>query len=98
MSKKSISKKDVYDIASLSRIHLEEHEIDALTKNLEDILHYIQKLEKADIRQVEPTSHVLALKNVFREDVINPSLGQSIALKIAVEQLNGSFKVPKVIE
>jgi aspartyl-tRNA(Asn)/glutamyl-tRNA(Gln) amidotransferase subunit C len=93
-----ITEKDVRYIASLSRIHLRTEEVEELTKNLEKILQFVAKLEKADVSNVEATSHVLPLKNVFREDVVKPSLGQKDALKIAVEEYNGFFKVPKVIE
>ena len=98
MSQKTITKKDVEYIASLSRIHLEGHELESLTKDLEKILHYVQKLEKLDVAKIDPTSHVLPLHNVFRQDIVKPSLGQTKALKIAVDQHNGSFKVPRVIE
>lgn len=93
-----ISQKDVQYIASLARIHLDEGEISRLTKDLEGILEYVAKLEKLDVADVKPTSHVLPLKNVYREDKIKPSLPQKAALSIAVAQHNGSFKVPKVIE
>ncbi len=93
-----ITDKDVKYIASLARIHLSDEESALFTKNLEGILHYVGKLEKLDVSKVEPTSHVLPLKNVYREDVVKPSLPQQAALKIAVEKHNGAFKVPKVIE
>lgn len=93
-----ISEKDVLHIASLSRIHLKEEEVDRLRTDLENILHYVQKLEKLDTAAIDPMSHVLPIKNVTREDAIVPSLTQEEALKIAVERLNSSFKVPKVIE
>lgn len=93
-----ISPKDVQSIASLARIYLEGHETEEITKNLESILGYISKLQTLDTSHVEPTSHVLELKNVFREDNIKPSLSQDEALSIAVEKSHGSFVVPKVIE
>ena len=93
-----ISEKDVKYIASLSRIHLDPEEVKRLTKNLEDILHYIEKLKKLDVRDIQPTSHVLPIKNVYREDAVKPSLTQDAALSIAVEKHHGAFKVPKVIE
>lgn len=93
-----IRKDDVQHIAGLARIYLEDHELDRLTRDLEDIVVYIGNLEKLDVSQVEPTSHVLPLKNVYREDVLKPSLQQEEALKIAVAKHNGSFKVPQVIE
>lgn len=93
-----ITQKDVKYIADLSRIYLADEEAEKLTKNLEGILHYIDKLSKLDVSNVQPTSHVLPIKNVFREDTVIPSLTQEKALSVAVEKHNGSFKVPKVIE
>ena len=85
-------------IAHLSRIHLNDDEIKRLGKNLEDILQYIDKLKKLDIRDIQPTSHVLPLKNVFREDKVRPSLLQKEVMDIAITPHEGSFKVPQVIE
>ncbi len=93
-----ISDKDVQYVADLARIHLRNDEISHLTKDLENILHYIQKLDTLDVTDVQPTSHVASLKNVHREDAVKPSLTQQEALKFSVEQHEGSFKVPKVIE
>jgi len=93
-----ISEKDVRYVASLARIHLKDEEVDRLTKDLENILHYIDKLNTLDVTEVQPTTHVLPLKNVHREDIVRSSLTQQEALKFSVEQHEGSFKVPKVIE
>ena len=93
-----ISEADVKYIASLSRIHLKETEIKDLTKSLESILHYVRLLEKLDVQKIPPTSHVLPLKNVYREDVVTASLPHSEVMKIAADKHEGSFKVPKVIE
>jgi aspartyl-tRNA(Asn)/glutamyl-tRNA(Gln) amidotransferase subunit C len=93
-----ITKDNVVYIASLSRIYLREDEVESLTRNLEGILEYIDKLEKLDVTHVKPTSHIFSLENVYRSDDVKPSLTQEQALSIAVEQHNGSFKVPKVIE
>ena len=93
-----ITKKDVEHVASLARIHLKEKEVDCLTKDLEKILAHIHQLNALDVTDTQPTSHVLPLKNVYRKDKVLPSLGQKEVLKFAVEQKNGFFKVPKVIE
>ncbi len=93
-----ISENDVKYVANLARIHLRDEEVDRLTKDLEKILDYIDKLNTLDVGDIQPTSHVLPLKNVYREDVVRPSLTQEESLKISVEQHEGSFKVPKVIE
>lgn len=93
-----ITEKDAQYIAGLARIHLREDELKPLTKNLEDILEYIHKLNKLDVSKIKPTSHVLPIHNVYREDEVRMSLTQKEALSISVEQKNGSFMVPKVIE
>ena len=93
-----ISSKDVQYVAKLARVHLKEQDILKFTKNLEDILHYVAKLEKVNTSAIEPTSHVLPLKNIFREDTVRPSLPQKEALQNTLDPYQGSFKVPKVIE
>jgi aspartyl-tRNA(Asn)/glutamyl-tRNA(Gln) amidotransferase subunit C len=93
-----ISEKDVQYVAGLARMHLHGDEVQHLTKDLERILEYIHKLNSLDVGDVQPTSHVLPLKNVHREDTVRPSFSQDEALSISVEQHAGSFKVPKVIE
>ncbi len=93
-----ITEKDAQYIANLSRIYLQKNEATDLAKNLEDILQYVQTLNKLDVSGIEPTCHVLPLHNVYREDKTKPSLTQDETLSIAVEKKDGSFKVPKVIE
>lgn len=93
-----ITSKDVEYIASLARIHLTPEESLHMAQDLGRILDYVAALKQVNTDGIEPTSHVLHLKDVFREDEVRPSLGQKAALKIAVEQQAGSFKVPKVIE
>ena len=93
-----ITKETAQNIASLARINLSEADLTALTNDLEAILKYIAKLENLDISDVVPTSHVLPLKNVFREDRVVPALTQAEAVKIAVTQQDGAFTVPQVIE
>ena len=93
-----MTKDEIRYIASLARINLKDNELEHLTKNLDDILHYITKLQKLDVSQVQPTTHVLPINNVFRPDAVKPSLSQEEALSTAIAKHKGSFKVPQVIE
>jgi aspartyl-tRNA(Asn)/glutamyl-tRNA(Gln) amidotransferase subunit C len=93
-----INKNTVTYIASLARLHLDEPEADRFSRNLEDILHYVDQLNKLDVRDVKPTSHVLDVENVFREDKVTPSLSNDQALGFAVDKHKGFYKVPKVID
>ena len=93
-----ITQDTVQYIASLSRLHIADQEVETLRKNLEDILSYVDQLSQLDVGETAPTTHVLALKNVFREDTVKPSLPQEEVMKLAVEHADKCFKVPRVIE
>ena len=85
-------------VAALARLNIREEDAPRFAKNLEDILHYVEKLNALDVSTVKPTSHVLNVENVFREDKVLPSLTQAEALSFAIESHDGHYKVPKVIE
>ncbi|MCX5715665.1 MAG: Asp-tRNA(Asn)/Glu-tRNA(Gln) amidotransferase subunit GatC [Candidatus Omnitrophica bacterium] len=89
---------DVAYVAKLARLALSESEAARLEKQLSDILEYIGQLNKVDTKSVEPTSHVLPIENVYRDDLPKPSLTADEALKNAPRKENGFFKVPKIIE
>ena len=89
---------DVDKVAQLARLKFSEEEKRDLSSKLSDILSYMEQLNRLDTEDVEPTAHVLPLKNVFREDVVAPSMPQKELLANAPDQTMGHFKVPKVIE
>lgn len=89
---------NVDQVALLARIKLEEAEKKKLSQDLERILGYVKKLEELDTKDVPPTSHVLAIENVFRKDEAKPQQIIEDALKHAPEREGAFFKVPKVIE
>ncbi len=92
------NKSTVEYTAKLARMNLTKDEIISLTSQLDGILKYVEKLNKVDVTDVQPTSHVLPLKNVYREDVIKPSLNAEDALSNAPLKEGNFFKVPKIIE
>ncbi len=94
----SVSKEDVKYVAALARIHVPEKELGNFTKDLGDIVRYVEQLQKLDVEGVKPTSHAVPVGNVFRPDIVKPSLTHSQALSVAVEAKDGCFKVPLVIE
>ena len=94
-----IDKKIVKSVAFLSRIELDEKELEIYSRQLASIVSYINKLNEVGTKDVLPTSHVLStLKNVFRKDVVKPSLGCDEALRPAPSREGDFFKVPQVIE
>ena len=89
---------DIDYVAKLARINLTTAQKKKISKDLSDILGYIEKLKELNVDKVEPMSHVLPLKNVWREDKVKPSLAAEKALGNAPAKKGSSFSVPKVIE
>ncbi|NDI36112.1 Asp-tRNA(Asn)/Glu-tRNA(Gln) amidotransferase subunit GatC [Chengkuizengella sediminis] len=94
----SISIKDVDHVAKLARLELNDEEKDQFTKQLNAILQYAEKLNELDTENIQPTTHVLELTNVMREDVTRESLPLKKVFHNAPEEENGQIKVPAVLE
>ena len=93
-----MKKIDVKYIANLARIRLDEERIKDFSRQLNDIISYMEKLNNVDTRNTPPTTHPLPLKNVFREDEVKASLPVDKALANAPKRKDSFFKVPKIIE
>jgi len=91
-------KMDIEKVVGLARIELSEEEKATFGNQLEQILNYMEQLNRLDTAGVEPTSHAIPIHNVFREDETRPSLSQEDTLGIAPAQEDGHFKVPRIIE
>ena len=93
----SISREDVIHVSRLARLNLSEDEVEKFTGQLGAILEHIAKLNEVDTGGVEPTSHVLDIVNVFREDAVTDPPIENME-KMAPDFARGHFRVPKVIE
>lgn len=93
-----ISTEDVEHIAMLARLRLGDEEKELYRLQLSDILTYVQKLDELEIENVEPTSHVIPIRNVFREDTPGSSLPREEALRNAPQASEAFYQVPKIIE
>jgi len=89
---------EIEHIALLARLKLTEEEKRLFSKQVGSIIEYINKLNELGTANVEPTSHVLPLKNVFREDKLRPSLSRDKALQNAPDRNDRFYRVPKIIE
>ena len=92
-----ITKETIEHVANLARLNLTEQEKEKLTIEMASIISYMDKLNELDTTNIEPRSHVLQMKNVFREDIVQPSVDREDALKNAPSKNEEFFKVPKVI-
>jgi aspartyl-tRNA(Asn)/glutamyl-tRNA(Gln) amidotransferase subunit C len=94
----AITQDVVKQVALLARLRLEGDALKALAAQLDEILTYVQQLQQVNTDAVEPTSHVLPLANVLREDRPAPCLSQDAVAALAPAAQKPFVKVPKVIE
>ncbi|AKG05190.1 MULTISPECIES: Asp-tRNA(Asn)/Glu-tRNA(Gln) amidotransferase subunit GatC [Salimicrobium] len=93
-----ISEDQVKHVANLARLVVTDEEAEMFTKQLDDIITYAEQLNELDTEGVEPTTHVLDLKNVMRKDEPKEWIKKEDALKNAPDQQDGQFKVPSILE
>ncbi|MHA1755068.1 MAG: Asp-tRNA(Asn)/Glu-tRNA(Gln) amidotransferase subunit GatC [Candidatus Odinarchaeia archaeon] len=94
---KILSEEEVKHISWLSKIKLTEEQIKLFTKQFNDILNYFKKLDQADTSNVKLELYVTPLVDVFREDIVKPSLSLEQALKNAPKTEKTFIKAPKII-
>ena len=91
-------KMDIEKVAKLARLELSEREKNTFGNQLEQILTYMEQLNRLDTKGIEPTSHAIPVYNAFREDETKPSFPKEEVLGMGPEQEEGDFKVPRIIE
>jgi len=95
---KEFSKDTIEKVAKLALLDLTEEDKEKFSKQLRDILTYFKKLNDLDTSDIEPTTHTIDLKNVYREDKPKKSLSNEDALKNAEHKKDGYFKAPRILK
>lgn len=93
-----LTREQIDHVAHLSRLALSDDERARFGAQLASILAYIEKLNELDTSGVPPTAHVMGLRNVFRDDVEQPSLGREAMLANAPAQACGCYLVPRILD
>ncbi len=93
----ALTPEEVRKVALLARLELSDDEIAAQAVHLNNLLLQFETLKDVDVSGIEPTSHSIPVYNVFRDDVIVPSLTREAALSNAPEQRDGCFVVPRIV-
>jgi aspartyl-tRNA(Asn)/glutamyl-tRNA(Gln) amidotransferase subunit C len=93
-----IDSEEIVKIANLSRIKLDTSDTDKFKAQLVKILDYVAKLNELDLNGVKPAFYTTTLKNVFREDILKPSYPRNNVLNLSPSNVNGFYKVSKIIE
>jgi aspartyl-tRNA(Asn)/glutamyl-tRNA(Gln) amidotransferase subunit C len=92
-----ITRDEVMHVAELARLDLDDNAVELYTKQLGDILTYMETLNRVNTEGVRPTSHATFIDSAFREDEVKASIPSEKALANAPQSEDGSFVVPKVI-
>jgi aspartyl-tRNA(Asn)/glutamyl-tRNA(Gln) amidotransferase subunit C len=85
----------VRHVARLARLRLEPDEQERMRDELSVILDHVERIQSLDLDGIPPTTHVVELQNVLREDEARPGLSQAEALREAPEVVEEKFAVVK---
>ncbi len=94
---KRLTREEVAHVALLARLQLTDDELDTFTGQLADILEHAEDVEALDVSGVDAMAHPLQLRNVFRADVVVPSLDRDEVLAQAPAAEDGLFLVPQIL-
>ena len=93
-----IDKNQVKKVAKLSRISLEDNKIDSLSKDLDSILTFVEKLNELDTKEIKPLKSITDKTLEARNDIVDDGKIKDDVLKNSPEKNEDFFIVPKVIE
>ena len=94
----AISREEVAHLARLSRLAVTEQELDRFAGQLDVILQSVARIGDVAADDIPPTSHSVPLTNIYRDDVVQPSLTQEQALSGAPDSAEGRFRVPRILD
>ena len=89
-----IDREKVEHVAKLSRLKLNDEELERMSHELSGILEHVERIAELDLDGVAPTSHVIALENVLRPDEPRPSWERDEMLERAPDPASGAYRVP----
>ncbi|WP_353810140.1 Asp-tRNA(Asn)/Glu-tRNA(Gln) amidotransferase subunit GatC [Agromyces sp. SYSU T00194] len=92
-----ITAEQVAHLANLARIALTDDEVTSLTKELGQIMQAVEKVSEVATPDVPATSHPIPMQNVFRDDVVGPTLTPAEAVSGAPEHDGSRFKVSAIL-
>ena len=94
----SLSRAEVAHLARLSRLALNEEEMDHLGGQLGLILSAVARVAEVAAYDIPPTTHAVPSTNVSRPDAVRPGLTAAQALAAAPATEDGRFRVPRILE
>ena len=93
-----IDKSQVKKVAKLSRISLDDNKINSLSKDLDSILTFVEKLNELDTKEIKTLKSIAEKTLEARNDIVDDGKIKNDILKNSPEKNEDFFIVPKVIE
>ena len=93
----SITRRDVEKVSLLARLQLTDEQLEVLTRQLSDIVDYVDQLSEVNTDDVPPMAHAVEVSNVFAADEVLPSLQREQALANAPQHNEEAYLVPAVL-
>ena len=92
-----ISSSDVRKVAQLARLELPEDQIETYTKQLEEILSYVDHLQEINTENIPPTTRAVEVVNAMRDDFVEVNSSREDILNQAPQREGDFFRVPKIL-
>lgn len=93
-----ITIKEVEKVARLARLALSDDEKEMFTKQLSDIVGYVELLSEVNTDDVEPMAHAIPMTNVVRDDIAENNYDREEMLAISPYEEDGFIRVPRITE
>ena len=93
----SLTRQDVEKVSLLGRLLLSDQELDTMTSQLTRVVGYVEQLNEVNTDGVQPMAHAVEMHDVFRDDVLRPSLPREAALANAPKRDSECYRVPAVL-
>ncbi|MBT8121873.1 MAG: Asp-tRNA(Asn)/Glu-tRNA(Gln) amidotransferase subunit GatC [Gammaproteobacteria bacterium] len=89
---------DVEKIAHLARLGIDADDVPGYTRNLSDILAFVEQLDAVDTQDIKPLAHPLEATQRLRPDTVTETNDRENFQQVAPQTENGLYLVPKVLE
>ncbi len=90
-------KEEIAKLADLAHLEVSASELEGLREDLSKIVEYVNRIEQIDVSGLEPMQHPFDAENIWREDVVRPSLPQEVALANAPQRIGEFFAFPRIV-
>jgi aspartyl-tRNA(Asn)/glutamyl-tRNA(Gln) amidotransferase subunit C len=94
----TLNRQEVAHLARLSRLSLSDEELDQFAPQLDDILTWVARVGEAASADIPSTTSAVPRVNIFRPDVVRPSLDRDEVLAAAPAAEDGRFRVPRILD